>query len=203
MRYLDIICESIPSSPEFLAWFKGSKVVDKNGQPLRMFHGTKAKFELPFQSFTHFGTSTASNTLLYGKLFPFMSDYKNHNAFAKNSTSIHYNNARVYPVFLSIKKPYIYTDFRNNGYADILRKMLKDNIITRDDVEELRAVPSFGAPLPGWGNANFLHRECGDFIIKTLTQLGYDGLRYKNKWEDLNSYSWVVFSPDQVWHEFQ
>lgn len=33
------------SSPEFKAWFGGSKVVDADGEPLRVFHGTKADIE--------------------------------------------------------------------------------------------------------------------------------------------------------------
>ena len=33
------------NTPEFKAWFAGSKVVDKQGNPLRCFHGTTAEFD--------------------------------------------------------------------------------------------------------------------------------------------------------------
>jgi ADP-Ribosyltransferase in polyvalent proteins len=50
MRYLDIIEARKPltptdtNTPEFKAWFGNSKVVDENGNPLIMYHGTGAKF---------------------------------------------------------------------------------------------------------------------------------------------------------------
>ena len=39
-----------PMSPQFNAWFKGSKVVDKQGNPLRCYHGTRTGIE--FEEFS-------------------------------------------------------------------------------------------------------------------------------------------------------
>src|ERR1035437_8517517 len=179
MRYLDIICESIPSSPEFQQWFKGSKVVDKQGQPLRMFHGTHGDFQLPLQTFTHFGTAEPADQRLFGK----------HGATGSwqgpEATLTMRPNARVYPVFLSIKKPYVFTDSGKNSYFEVLRKMGERQRMFPDD-------PEGGSP-----------KDYAKYIIQKLTELGCDGLKYKNKFEDAGSISWVVFSPEQVGHEFQ
>jgi len=32
---------SMLDNPNFMKWFKGSKVVDKNGKPLVVYHGSK------------------------------------------------------------------------------------------------------------------------------------------------------------------
>lgn len=36
--------ESITDNPQFMRWFKGSKIVDKNGNPLIVYHGSGKKF---------------------------------------------------------------------------------------------------------------------------------------------------------------
>ena len=41
---------SAPATPEFQAWFEGSKIVDSEGKPLPMFHGT------PYSGFEEFRT---------------------------------------------------------------------------------------------------------------------------------------------------
>jgi len=56
------------TSPEFKRWFEGSKVVDENGQPLVMYHGTSA------QGFTEFDKSKQNPRALYGPGFYFTSD---------------------------------------------------------------------------------------------------------------------------------
>jgi hypothetical protein len=45
MRYHEIMSEAATSSPAFLNWFSGSKVVDRQGKPLRVYHGTRKDFE--------------------------------------------------------------------------------------------------------------------------------------------------------------
>ena len=49
MNFKQFLIETF--SPEFLAWFKNSKVVDQNGKPLIVYHGTKTggfkKFKVP------------------------------------------------------------------------------------------------------------------------------------------------------------
>ena len=200
MRYIDIITESVPTSIEFKQWFAGSKVVDKNGQPLRMFHGTYREFDLPLQQFTHFGTVDAATERMFGK--------------SKNSDMLHFRpTARLYPVFLSIKNPYTFTDLKNTGYSDVLRKMFRDEIIQPQELDELKKsiitnksswISKSYLPINNkWKNPIFLQKICGGFIIERLSKFGYDGLKYKNNFEDIGSISWVTFHSNQIWHEFQ
>jgi tRNA nucleotidyltransferase (CCA-adding enzyme) len=58
------------TSPEFRAWFEGSKVVDDNGLPLVMYHGTSA------QGFTEFDKSKQNPRALYGPGFYFTENPK-------------------------------------------------------------------------------------------------------------------------------
>lgn len=46
MKTVRAILEQLdPDSPEFQAWFRGSAVVDAEGNPLVVFHGTRARFD--------------------------------------------------------------------------------------------------------------------------------------------------------------
>jgi len=49
---------------EFLKWFEGSQVVDDQGQPLMMFHGTSANEFDEFYPMQHFGSIDASLSIL-------------------------------------------------------------------------------------------------------------------------------------------
>jgi len=80
----------VTETPAFKAWFAGSKCVDAQGSPLRVFHGTSATFDSfdPKESYDggfHFGTPEAANTRL------------KHN---DNPPGQH-----ILPVYLSIKRP--------------------------------------------------------------------------------------------------
>jgi hypothetical protein len=43
--YYDIMRESFNKEQEFLEWFGGSKVVDSNGKPLLVYHGSRVEFD--------------------------------------------------------------------------------------------------------------------------------------------------------------
>jgi hypothetical protein len=70
-------------TPAFKAWFAGSKVVDRNGEPLRCFHSTDADFDT-FHPASHFGTARAAKNRAAERRKP---------------------GARTIPVYLSIKNP--------------------------------------------------------------------------------------------------
>ena len=83
-------------TPEFKRWFGNSKVVDENGQPLRVYHGTDEVFSVfsrkgvshPTAQWGYFVTSDPSNA----------SDYTQ-------------NSGSVIPLFMSIQNPYVISDF--------------------------------------------------------------------------------------------
>ena len=178
MRYIELF-ESIPTSLKFKEWFAGSKVVDKNGQPLRVFHGTDGDFELPLQQFTHFGTYNASNSILGG--------YNNDNIGNKN--------LRIYPVFLSIKNPFWFKDNDDTGVYDVMISMQFAGFFKKRDIDSVKIHRKWRTPEG--------KKKLNSMIIKILSAAGYDGLVYENSVEDKGSTSWVVFNSNQIWYEFQ
>lgn len=116
------------ANPAFRAWFAGSQVVDEQGNPLVVYHGTPSKpsemnnktaaAELEseyseFPEFDVFNTQaygvTDSGWLGAGSYFTPDADY----AWEFGD--------RIIPTFLSVKKPFIIEDDGSNGYENIYR----------------------------------------------------------------------------------
>lgn len=98
--------ESIPDSPAFKSWFGDSKVVDEDGNPLVVYHGTTANFD----SFSHDkkGSNTGWDNTVHG--FFFIADEKLAREFAEENGSG--GDVIVKAVYLSIKNP---MDLRNTS----------------------------------------------------------------------------------------
>lgn len=92
------------NSTEFKKWFGDSKVVDENGKPLVVYHGTKADFDTFRPS--------KDGALGQGMYFSLSEEYAR--GVGKN----------VMPVYLSIKKPYI-ADGPITGKAEEFTNKLK------------------------------------------------------------------------------
>ncbi|MDD5373335.1 MAG: hypothetical protein PHO62_07925 [Sulfurimonas sp.] len=108
-------------------WFGESKVVDANGEPLVVYHGTGADFsEFQTDSEGQFGKGAyftnqdflASN-YAQGSIYCFGSD----------KSKIHPN---VIPVYLSLKKPYFIEGVSNAPSVPKLKKQGYDGIIQKD-----------------------------------------------------------------------
>jgi hypothetical protein len=116
-------------TPEFKAWFgdwendrqNSSKVVDSNGEPLVVYHGTKSEFSI-------FDLKKSGESNTSAKVGFWFTPLK---LFAENFASdIWYGESdklSVYSVFLNIKNPKIYeTEIVSESVMDSLRKQLKD-----------------------------------------------------------------------------
>jgi hypothetical protein len=97
-------------SAAFKRWFGDSKVVDENGEPLVVYHGTRTSFD----SFK-FGEGLVTDFGRYGKGFYFTPDTRYANAYTRNAPG-----GNVMPVFLSIKNPYF---FNGSESQDLFRKL--------------------------------------------------------------------------------
>jgi len=159
-------------APAFRAWFQNSKVVNPDGSPAVVYHGTTSKQD--FQAFTqtrdigaHFGTSQAANDRLDAEG----------------------GHGRVYPVFLSIQNPLEMHDMETWEPGDIIDTLVAHEKLPegaeRTDKDVLRALSSQGAA--AW-----------DAVKRVMRRLGYDGIRYENAIEDPGSISWIVLDPGQV-----
>ena len=86
-------------TPEFKAWFGNSKVVDKQGQPLVVYHGT------PSAGFSQFDSKktgeTTQNDGWFGRGHYFTADPNKASGYA------HGEGGGLYPVHLSLQKPFV------------------------------------------------------------------------------------------------
>lgn len=78
--------EEVLDSPSFKKWFKGSKVVDEQGKPLVVYHGTTA-----YKEIEEFDDGTGSGGIY----------------FSDNQTVAEDYGHQIIPVYLSFKNPFI------------------------------------------------------------------------------------------------
>lgn len=170
-KWIDI-CES--TDGDFEAWFRGSKVVDENGDPLICYHGTFSNIDEFFVG-THFGDQIAAQTRIDHRHRD-----KDYPLFSKH------HDGKVYPVYLSIKNPLRVEDNHGmrNGY-DYAFEVKRLGLINDATYRE---VTDTGSP----GVAR--HR-----LFRILTRMGYDGFVYRNVVEG-DADSWVIFEKDQARH---
>lgn len=100
----------------FWSWFGNSKVIDNNGNPLIVYHGSKAKFDTFDKTFSQGGT--------WGVGIYFGTDaYKNF-----------YNGGNMYKAYLSIQKPFVvnsqqeYRAITDDAW-DLYNKQIEDGVI--------------------------------------------------------------------------
>lgn len=86
-------------TPAFKKWFGDSKVVDKDGNPLVVYHGTTNTFEKFFQK-----EGTKSPSRLIGFFFSPSAEMASQHVAKRSSGE---PGSQVYPVYLSVKNPYV------------------------------------------------------------------------------------------------
>ena len=95
-------------SKYFKKWFGDSKVVDENGKPLVVYHGTNAQFDT--------FDKEKQNKGFFGQGFYFSSD---------NKFSEHYGENTL-PVYLKMVKPYMNGNSKDLRNSDFLNKLKAD-----------------------------------------------------------------------------
>ncbi|MFV0411495.1 MAG: LPD38 domain-containing protein [Paracoccus sp. (in: a-proteobacteria)] len=107
-------------TPEFKRWFGDSKVVDENGEPLVVYHGTRGDFD----------TFSTSKSVAGSGAFYFSPNPTEVNGYAGKGS--------VMPVFLSLQNPYMadgYSKYDFNFDPD----KFAIGVISKADVETLTA----------------------------------------------------------------
>lgn len=200
--------ERAQASPEFRNWFGNSAVVDESGKPMVVYHATDVESDFDiFRPMSHFGTEEAAGDRLNAKLpltssgtmigerlgIPYNQvtkwwagleqeerDRLHEEQFEINREA--WKDARIYPVFLSIKNPLRIID---NGYDHTTEEYA---VAARDagaiSEQYLDSFIARKAPL-----AN---------LVSVLKAKGYDGFVYTNNAEDTGSDSWVAFDESQI-----
>lgn len=170
-------------SPEFKAWFKGSKVVNENGDPLVVYHGTSKEFS----EFSKEKIGSNLDTGDWGKGFYF-GDKPKAEEYGKRSANP--ETWKTKPFYIDIKNPLVLSGSRkeeiltpDHPWTSVLKKMFGKEIIDRAIEDELD-IPSL------------IRGEIGsDKFTETLKENGYDGVIRKYK---EGSYEIIPFDPEQI-----
>lgn len=199
----------VVNSAPFKAWFKDSAVVNPDtGEPLILYHGTKADFDVFAKGDVgyHFGSMGAATQRVGYDFDARLALAEGNDAyFADPNMLSNYGitGRNIMPVYLSIQKP---LDMRDVGAWDSatdwmhrLQGMNADNpkepsALTMDDPAFFRRLWDFIVPLSyeqdridSRGDVNALTDWQQTVFVpklkKFLTDEGYDGIKYWNEYE--------------------
>ncbi|MCC7230147.1 MAG: hypothetical protein IT203_07115, partial [Fimbriimonadaceae bacterium] len=183
-------------TPAFERWFGDSKVVDAQGMPLRVYHSgmfDENEDGVPIigdEGF-HFGTITAAESRDLGKrVDDFIKDLKISQSENENGDMRWYWESEGTDSY----------DFDPEGYdtADDAREA-GERFAVEQDFQDTEPMPITEAFL-SIQNPKRVPDQHGDWkatVAKAKAQ-GYDGLVYRNQYEDKGSDSWVAFYPTQI-----
>jgi DNA repair protein RadC/GNAT superfamily N-acetyltransferase len=107
------------NTPEFRRWFGDSKVVDAQGRPLVVYHGSQADFSVFQNAVERGGDPMYGQTGLY---------------FAEDSglAGIYGEGGSIYPVYLNIRNPLDLTDTKTvSGWKGLLARVIVPNMAKR------------------------------------------------------------------------
>jgi hypothetical protein len=173
-----------PETNEFKRWFGDSKVVDENGKPMVVYHGTPSFEGYVFKPF--------ENKNRRGNIdgYYFTTNFDDANEYAGLD-----EGAEVIPTFLSIKNPYV------PGKSKVTKAMrdqyFKEMVEANDHMSDERAreyaqskmyyLTERGLPL-----ANAIGSS-GAAFQRIIKAGGYDGYQ-----DGIGSRHWVAFEPNQI-----
>lgn len=181
---------------EFKAWFgdwennpeRASKVVDENGEPLVLFHGTR---DASFHAFSHARVGAWNFGFHFGT---------RHAAETRVEKDGHFKQC-----FLNVRNPFRCSDGFGipkalvfDELADVARKAGKDDI-------EMDLVKCGDRAEGLWENGfedeDRVSRECTKVFLDALAKLGFDGIVYENEYEEderSGEDSWMTVLPVQA-----
>jgi hypothetical protein len=210
-------------SSNFRKWFGKSKVVDKNGKPLVMYHGTYSDISEPTTNFgadeyRRFGMHVGSLEAATNRL-----DIKAAEDTAQGEKSGN-AGANVLPVYVKAEKPLRLDENRSGrwGVDDIMRSIFEKaergeiDGLTDEDIDNwysdnfdletwLGLEPDIGEDNYDsereerlWSDTeSYFPGERSKLLSSFINQLGYDSIVYKNEFEGGGD-SYILLKPTQV-----
>lgn len=156
------------NTPEFKNWFGDSKVVDEQGKPLVVYHGSPNKFE-------NFVIGEGKRGLAYGKGI----------YFSRNKIMVEtvYGN-NVYSVYLNMKNPFFDNEDNKIKMKELFGKL----------GEEYKE----GYTISKITNKNESQTYKSEEITKALQEMGYDGVIYGYDNNPKHGIEYIVFNPNQI-----
>lgn len=205
----------------FHNWFGDSKVVDEEGNPKVMYHGTYDDFSIPKTSFgdsefEKFGFHVGSAEQASKRI----DDLNKPGTFSR----VNGKNSNVMPLYIKAKNPLRLDENRSGrwGVDDILSEIMK--LADKGEIDGISAdsLDSFFndqfdieseiglKPAPGdneydpdaeerfWNDSfGWNESEKSAYLKVFIQQLGYDSIVYNNEYEGGGN-SYILFSPNQV-----
>jgi hypothetical protein len=176
-----------PETKEFKQWFGDSKVVDENGEPLVVYHGTK-------DDFNEFIIGKKANRANNPDGFYFTSSATEASEYAIKRSKGE-ENGSVMPVFLHIKNPFVSDSPVNQAMIKQFEKELRnDNPGLGDDWinEKLKSFKENSSRKSRWFPEIFPNITFPtDAKTRVLEAGGYDGFRDGGN-------HWMAVNPNQV-----
>lgn len=197
-QLLDALKEVDPTlTRSFQAWFQGSQIVDDEGEPLIVWHHGSFTDDGNFVPRTpmHFGTAAAARERAYGKLADeaakLVTAYQNEQGvwhwhdgqgvtsedwgragFADRQTAIDYGKSEA-------------VKYAEDNEADASELGTFTSVWL--SIKNPKRLPDLGGGDGEWEQA-----------VEDAMAEGYDGIVYRNRFEDAGSDSYIAFYPDQI-----
>jgi len=177
-----------PDTPEFKQFFAGSKVVDEDGKPLVVYHGSP---DFKGNAFT--GKVERKNRAgnVAGYYFTPYADEASDYA-ADRKTRQYQEGSQVLPVYLNIKRPYIAGESRVT--PAMKDAYLKEMIASNQHMSDERAAEWAKTKVPFFTDGRLPSADAlngdGDAMQRILKAGGYDGFK--------DGRHWVAFESSQV-----
>lgn len=175
MRAKEFTTESTQTqSPEFKRWFSGSKIVNSDGSPMILYHGTVASFD---------AFKRDRNGLIFFATDPGFADEHISDRYSEDSEGIN-----LIPVYINSKNPW---DFNNPTHLQRLIAQLETDGyfegFTDDNIDEVTEALSEG---------DWMTIEQMNGVVPSIRKLGFDSIwMTESSNADLNL---AVFSPTQI-----
>ena len=199
-------------TPEFKRWFGDSKVVDKDGKPLVVYHGTFNDFN-QFNVArgrtlgAHFGTAKAAESL-GGKIYPVFLSLKNpFNWDRVGRREMGFFSDNLDNIALDIAEQTYVSNNKNASYHDDAFNRSPELLAREEFKEEFDAAHNKRLDLlkensrelydsPEAKDAEAKERHAA--FVKFMDKLGYDGISYINRSEDSGHRSYIALRPEQI-----
>jgi hypothetical protein len=204
-------------TPEFKKWFGDSKVVDEQGKPLVVYHGTDSDINA-------FDLDKVKYSSIFGKGMYFTSNPEIAGEYAKarsNQNLKGFNNTdeNIMPVFLNLKNPVNMDRLTETQVKSIVEKINEgqnqpyEHLMTDPDlgisyITKKRNAAGLNFDANGDGTYSFksinvirLKNAYGKDFTKILKDLGYDGIEYEGgrRTDNIIEHrAFVAFEPTQI-----
>lgn len=180
-------------TPAFKAWFGGSKVVDAEGKPLVVYHGTSAAGFDVFRPNYRKGEQLGFG-IHFAQDRDFAAKYAEDPNVARRGKS-----PAVYEVYLSIQRPLVADAIVIEGTPEftLAKKLAGNNLLTQRNEDGVLMAYMQGA----------IDKTSAQRAEKLIREAGYDGIVYEAQLAVPTAFGWartgssrsfIVFEPTQI-----